>query len=110
MDQIIAVILIIVLLIEIWSYGRYVKSAEALTNLGLAMQEVFKGVSTDIEAVNQQLTLVSIRADRNDEVTDILNKNDALIEVYLNLFRDALGLEADQLNRIGTLKHPDPKN
>jgi len=109
-NQILFTGFIFLLALEIWSYRRYVTAANALTTLGTAMQGAFEGVSKDVGSVNEVLTLLNLRVERLDEATDTLNSNDALIEIYLNLFRDALGLEADKLSRIGTLNFPNPKN
>lgn len=107
LNGIMLVVLAAAILWEIRGYYKFIQAANQLNILGTAVQAAFEGVVKDIATVNQELTVTSLRSDRNDEAIDILNQNDAVIEIYLNLFRDALSIEADKLSRVGTIKHPD---
>lgn len=93
-------------LLEIWNYRKFIAAAEALNTLANNMQEAFKGVAQDIVLVNNSLTNVDSRMDVYDDITTDLNSNDALIAVYLDLFRDALDIDPDKLSRVGKLKFP----
>lgn len=107
LNIILAITLGILLILEIWNYGKFITAANNLNNLGIAMQEAFKGVSVDIVAVNNVLEDIGDKVDELDGATDILNSNDALIETYLTLFADALAIDPNRLSRIGTLKFPE---
>jgi len=102
--------LIVLLILEIRGYYEYTQAVKQLNTYGTALQLAFEGVVKDISGVNNELLIINTRADRNDEAIEVLNSNDAVIELYLNLFRDALSIEADKLSRVGTLKHPEAKS
>lgn len=91
------------------SYERYVKAANDLVVLGESIEKAFEGVVAEISKVNSNVNLMLLQNERTDEAIEVLNSNDAVIELYLNLFRDALGIKADKLSRVGTINYPEPK-
>lgn len=102
------VVLIVVGIIETANYNKFVTAAENLNRLGTTMEEAFKAVSLDIIGLNASQTGLESRMEAIDAATTKLNQNDALIEIYLNLFRDALSIKPELFSGVGPFEKPEP--